>query len=126
MGPRSYRGSRRIPQTPNTDTQPEAAPVYAGNCPVVREGVDRDARDDGSNGSDGCSIPKVDDRVQIWWTDEKLWYNAVVTEEGDGSLCAVHYDADGENHWHDFSETVWRPNTVRSHFDVRNMRYAAE
>ena len=58
----------------------------------------------------GFSMPKVGDRVEVWWTVDKRWFVAVVSEiEVEGSSCvSMVYEVDSESLCHDLSEVRWR------------------
>lgn len=43
-------------------------------------------------------MPKVGDRIEVWWTGDERWLTAVVSAiEVEGSSCVtVTYEVDGE------------------------------
>lgn len=53
----------------------------------------------------------VGDSVQVWWTEDRVYFDAVVTQQAtDGSTCAqVRYVEDGLVLCHDFATESWRP-----------------
>ena len=61
-----------------------------------------------SKPSTGLSMPKVGDRIEVWWTGDERWLTAVVSAiEVEGSSCVtVTYEVDGEEACHDLRESM--------------------
>ena len=54
--------------------------------------------------------PRKDERVRVWWSDEKQWFSGTVTSSKQ-RLTRVRYDATDrwEQHacWHDLADECW-------------------
>jgi len=67
------------------------------------------------------TAPKIGERIQVWWTEERKFYGGKVVGL-DGLLCEIKYD-DGETQTHDFSETHWKSDGPRLNTGDIGKRY---
>ena len=47
-------------------------------------------------------------RIEVWWTEEKAWFPAVVKRKGKGNVCTLLYDDSAETLVHDLDDVTWR------------------
>ena len=50
---------------------------------------------------------RVGDRVEVWWTEDKVWFGASIHKKGRGNVCTLLYDTQ-EVLVHDMDNEQWR------------------